>query len=162
MFPGRTASQANVRVSVETDIGSPGMSLHFCAWSLDRFWEAQGWAMERTLLPVKNSVVETPCPPGGGGWRVGDNAGLSFHNYQAISRAGNSAQREQYRPSVIYFSQPCDVNTNDRPILQMRGLRLSERIFLGLPSGEWGGGVDLGSALRVAGCLSFTPRPLLG
>lgn len=68
------------------------MSLLFCVWTLDRFWEAQGWATERMLLPVKDSVVETPRPPGGGGWRVGDNAGLSLRNYQAISHAGNSAQ----------------------------------------------------------------------
>ena len=56
----------------------------------------------------------------------------------------------------------CSAVSSAEVVLQMRGLRLSERIFLGLPSGEWGGGVDLGSALRVAGCLSFTPRPLLG
>ena len=143
MFPGRTARQANVRVSAETDTGSPSMSLRFCAWTLDRFCEARGWATERTLLPVKDSVVETPCPRGGGGWRVGDNAGLSLHNYGAISHAGNSAQQEKHRPSVIYFSQAWDVNTNDRPILQMRGLRLSERIFLGLGGRGWWAGLGL-------------------
>ena len=119
------------------------MSLRFCAWTLDRFCEARGWATERTLLPVKDSVVETPCPRGGGGWRVGDNAGLSLHNYGAISHAGNSAQQEKHRPSVIYFSQAWDVNTNDRPILQMRGLRLSERIFLGLGGRGWWAGLGL-------------------
>lgn len=133
------------------------MSLLFCVWTLDRFWEAQGWATERTLLPVKDSVVETPRPPGGGGWRVGDNAGLSLRNYRAISHAGNSAQREKHRPSVIYFSQPYDVNTSDRPILQMRGLRLSERIFLGLPSGGGGWWAGLGLCTEGGGVSLLRP-----
>ena len=75
MFPGRTARQANVRVSAETDTGSPGMWLRFCAWTLDRFWEAQGWATERTLLPV-----------GKVDWRADGHRGRGVHDPQPPAR----------------------------------------------------------------------------
>ena len=87
---------------------------------------------------------------------MGDDTVRSLRNCRAASKCWELCQARAAEASVIYFFQPRDVNTNNRPILQMRGSRLSKRICSRLPSWEdTEQGLD--SALR-----SGRGRPLLG
>lgn len=77
-----------------------------------------------------------PSAGGGGGWRVGDDTVRSLLNCRAASKCWELCQARAAEASVIYFFQPRDVNTNNRPTLQMRRLRLSKRTCSRLPSWE--------------------------